>query len=405
MASRSFLRSFSAVETLLCRHYSVTKQINTRAFNQQYNLKRRLINPNNSGFVTNRLVSSTTTSTWDGSGDAQPGVPSSSSSNSSASSVDEDMKDIFIKIREELSGREPELCEVASYYFDGHGKAIRPMIAILMARAVNAHLRGESGSNLLPSQKQLALVSEMIHTATLVHDDVIDRSDKRRGKPSVNVKFGQRKSIVGGDYVLAKAGAMVARLDNNEVTEILAQVLEDLVHGEFMQLGANEENTERFAHYIGKTFNKTASLMAYTCKGVAILGGADETLKDKAFQFGKHLGIAFQLVDDLLDFVSSTDAMGKPVAADLQLGLATAPVLFAVQKFPELNPLIERRFSEPGDVAKALECVHKSDGLAETKFLAQKYCLEAVRYANHFRPSPFQSELVTITEKVLNRTK
>lgn len=179
-----------------------------------------------------------------------------------ASSVDDDMKDIFIRIRQELSGREPDLCEVASYYFDGQGKAIRPMLAILMARAVNAHLRGEgSGSELLPGQKQLALVSEMIHTATLVHDDVIDRSDKRRGKPSVNALFGQRKSIVGGDYVLAKAGAMVARLDNNAVTEIFAQVLEDLVHGEFMQMGANEEKTERFAHYIGKTFNKTASLM------------------------------------------------------------------------------------------------------------------------------------------------
>lgn len=323
----------------------------------------------------------------------------------SLSSVDPDMKDIFIKIREELSGREPELCEVASYYFDGQGKAIRPMIAILMARAMNSHLRGESNSQLLQSQKQLALASEMIHTATLVHDDVIDRSDKRRGKPSVNALYGQRKSIVGGDYVLAKAGAMIARLDNDEVTEILAQVLEDLVHGEFMQMGANEENTERFAHYIGKTFNKTASLMAYTCKGVAILGGADEGLADKAFQYGKHLGIAFQLVDDLLDFISSTDAMGKPVAADLQLGLATAPVLFAAQKFPELNSLIERRFSEPGDVAKALESVHKSDGLEETKFLAQKYCLEAVRYANHLRPSVYQKELVSLTEKVLNRTK
>lgn len=253
----------------------------------------------------------------------EPSPPSSSSS-----SVDEDMKDIFARIRQELSGREPDLCEVASYYFDGQGKAIRPMLAILMARTVNAHLWGEgAGSELLSGQKQLALVSEMIHTATLVHDDVIDRSDKRRGKPSVNALFGQRKSIVGGDYVLAKAGAMIARLDNNAVTEIFAQVLEDLVHGEFMQMGANEENTERFAHYIGKTFNKTASLMAYSCKGVAILGGADDALVDKAFQYGKHLGIAFQLVDDLLDFISSTDAMGKPVAADLQLGLATVSIL------------------------------------------------------------------------------
>lgn len=127
-------------------------------------------------------------------------------------------------------------------------------------------------SFILPSQKQLALVSEMIHTATLVHDDVIDTSDTRRGKPSVNALYGQKKAIIGGDYILAKAGAMVARLNNDEVTQILAQVLEDLVQGEFMQMGAKEGTTEKFTHYIGKTFNKTASLMAYSCKGVAILG-------------------------------------------------------------------------------------------------------------------------------------
>ncbi|CAL8072813.1 unnamed protein product [Orchesella dallaii] len=336
-------------------------------------------------------------------------VPSSpqrkSGSGDVSPEIHEDMEDLFVEIRKELQGRDPELCKVAEYYFDGQGKAIRPMIAIIMARAINAHLQGSSQSFLLPQQKKLALVTEMIHTATLVHDDVIDRSNKRRGKPSVNALFGERRTIVGGDYVLAKAGAMVARLNSDEVTEILAQVLEDLVHGEFMQMDSSGDNSERFAHYIGKTFNKTASLMAYSCKGVAILGGSDDSLAEKAFQYGKHLGIAFQLVDDLLDFVSSTAEMGKPVAADLQLGLATAPVLFAAQKFPELNPLIERRFSEPDDVAKALELVKKSDGLEETKILAQRYCSEAVRYANFLKPSVYRDDLVLLTEKVVNRTK
>jgi geranylgeranyl pyrophosphate synthase len=139
---------------------------------------------------------------------------------------------------------------------------------------------------------------------------------------------------------------------------------------------------------------------------VAILAGNDvgESLKDKAFQYGKHLGIAFQLIDDLLDFISSTDLMGKLVAADLQLGLATAPVLFAAQKYPdELNPMIERRFGEKGDVKRALELVHQSDGLSETKLLAEKYCEEAIRCAGGFRESPFQAELVALTQKVINR--
>jgi len=318
--------------------------------------------------------------------------------------AEHDLHDIVKDIRKELGGNHPELCNVAAYYFDGQGKAVRPMMSILMARAINAHLHGNN-SFILPTQKQLALVSEMIHTATLVHDDVIDTSDTRRGKPSVNALFGQKKAIIGGDYILAKAGAMVARINNDEVTQILAQVLEDLVQGEFMQMGANEGTTEKFTHYIGKTFNKTASLIAYTCKGVAILGGSDESLAEMAFQYGKHVGIAFQLIDDLLDFVSSTATMGKPAAADLQLGLATAPVLFAAQKHPHLNELIERRFSKDGDVQKALDCVHNSDGLEQTKYLAQNYCLEAVRFANTLRDSPYQKGLISITEKVLNRSK
>lgn len=340
-----------------------------------------------------------------------PYVPSypqqKSDPNEVSTEVLDDMNDLFIEIRKELQGRDAELCKVAEYYFDGQGKAIRPMIAIIMARAINAHLQGPGSTQsfLLPQQKQLALVTEMIHTATLVHDDVIDRSNKRRGKPSVNALFGERRTIVGGDYVLAKAGAIVARLNSDEVTEILAQVLEDLVHGEFMQMDTSGGSSERFAHYIGKTFNKTASLMAYSCKGVAILGGSDDSIAEKAFQYGKHLGIAFQLVDDLLDFISSTAEMGKPVAADLQLGLATAPVLFAAQRYPELNPLIERRFSEPDDVTKALELVKKSDGLEETKILAQRYCSEAVRYANFLKPSVYRDDLVLLTEKVVNRTK
>jgi len=172
-----------------------------------------------------------------------------------------------------------------------------------------------------------------------------------------------------------------------------------------MQLGGLDEEEDRFSQYMDKTFSKTASLMAYSCKGVALLGGSSEELADTAFQYGKHLGIAFQLVDDLLDFVSSVDAMGKPVAADLKLGLATAPVFFAAQKHPELNELISRRFSKPGDVKKGLELVKSSDGLEETRFLAQKYCEEAKRQALLLNPSSFRQELVVICDKVLNRNK
>ncbi|XP_030760488.1 LOW QUALITY PROTEIN: decaprenyl-diphosphate synthase subunit 1-like [Sitophilus oryzae] len=249
------------------------------------------------------------------------------------------------------------------------------------------------------------MISEMIHTASLVHDDVIDQSDFRRGKPSVNVMWNHKKVTMAGDFILAVASMMIARLKNNDVTLVLSQVVSDLVQGEFMQLGSKETENERFAHYLTKTYRKTASLIANSVKSVSILAGADEQLSDLAYQYGRNMGLAFQLVDDLLDFVSSSAAMGKPTAADLKLGLATAPVLFACEKYPELNPMIMRRFQEPGDVEKAFELVHKSQGLEQTQFLAKQHCSEAIRIANLFKESPYQKGLVVAADYVLNRMK
>ncbi|XP_033213043.1 decaprenyl-diphosphate synthase subunit 1 [Belonocnema kinseyi] len=318
--------------------------------------------------------------------------------------LDDDLKYLYNDIRDELKENTTleELRTIASYYFGGQGKALRPMVAILMARAINYH---KERNDILTSQRQVAMIAEMIHSASLIHDDVIDQSDFRRGKPSVNALWSQKKVTMAGDFILAVASMMIARLRNDEVTLTLSQVVTDLVQGEFMQLGSKETENERFAHYLTKTYRKTASLIANSAKAVAMLGGADDHLAEVAFQYGRNVGLAFQLVDDLLDFVSSSDAMGKPTAADLKLGLATAPVLFACERYPELNPMIMRRFQEPGDVEKAFELVHKSQGLEQTRFLARKHCVEAIRLANSLAESPYQKGLLVVSDLVLNRMK
>ncbi|XP_066149723.1 all trans-polyprenyl-diphosphate synthase PDSS1 [Euwallacea fornicatus] len=320
--------------------------------------------------------------------------------------LEDDLKDVYNYIRNELRHNtyQEDLYEIATYYFDGNGKALRPMVAILMARAINYHMYKEN-SALLPSQREVAMISEMIHTASLVHDDVIDQSDFRRGKPSVNVMWNHKKVTMAGDFILAIASMMIARLKNDDVTLVLSQVVSDLVQGEFMQLGSKETENERFAHYLTKTYRKTASLMANSVKSVVLLAGANEELSELGYQYGRNIGLGFQLVDDLLDFVSNSAMMGKPTAADLKLGLATAPVLFACEKYPELNPMIMRRFQEPGDVEKAFELVHKSKGLEQTQFLAKQHCQEAVRIANQLTESPFQKGLLTTADYVLNRMK
>lgn len=138
---------------------------------------------------------------------------------------------------------------------------------------------------------------------------------------------------------------------------------------------------------------------------VSVLGCPDPVVHEIAYQYGKNVGIAFQLIDDVLDFTSCSDQMGKPTSADLKLGLATGPVLFACQQFPEMNAMIMRRFSLPGDVDRARQYVLQSDGVQQTTYLAQRYCHEAIREISKLRPSAERDALIQLSEIVLTRDK
>lgn len=258
----------------------------------------------------------------------------------------------------------------------------------------------------LNKQRRVAVVSEMIHTASLIHDDILDHAETRRGKASINARWDARRSTFTGDFVLAVSSRMMAEIDSKEVTQILSQVLSDLVQGEFQQLQVKaDEGQERFEHYLTKSFNKTASLMANSCQANALLSGVGQSLVKDAFIYGRNIGIAFQLVDDLLDFNASADQLGKPSATDLRLGLATAPVLFAAEKFLNLNLLIARRFDQPGDVEEAFDVVQKSGGLDETRELARKHCSQAVSALHRFSDSEYKSALINLCDQVVDRMR
>ncbi|XP_060778534.1 decaprenyl-diphosphate synthase subunit 1 isoform X2 [Neoarius graeffei] len=316
--------------------------------------------------------------------------------------VQEDLNNLYEDIKKLLVSK-AELKALCDYYFDGKGKAFRPMIIMLMARACNVHSNRDG--DLLPAQRSIAMISEMIHTASLVHDDVIDGADTRRGKTTINEVWGEKKAILAGDFILSAASMALARIGNTTVVSVLSQVIEDLVRGEFMQLGSKENENERFKHYLEKTFKKTASLIANSCKAVSILVNSDPEVHEIAYQYGRNVGIAFQLVDDVLDFTSCANQLGKPSAADLRLGLATGPVLFACKQFPELHSMIMRRFGSDGDVDRAWRYVLESDGVEQTSFLAQRYCHEATRQIRRLQPSPERDALIRLTELVLNRDK
>lgn len=341
-------------------------------------------------------------------------------------------------IREDLLGTDhPVLSKAASYFFkatsDG-GKKVRPMMVLLLSRALSDSFHSADPKNLngtglssissssslfttpldwqrsdLPqAQRRLAEISEMIHTASLFHDDVIDGAETRRGAPSVHMVFGNKMAILAGDYLLARASICLARLRNVEVVETMSTIIEHLVRGEVMQLRgstSSERSGERLVYYLRKNFYKTGSLMANSCKSAALLGEYPNELVDASYRFGKHVGMAFQLVDDVLDFEGSLSSLGKPALADLTAGLATAPVLFAAEEYCDLEPLIDRKFRNTGDIERAVEYVFQSSGIERTKELARVHAESAMDAILELDSSLHRDSLVHLANKVVARTK
>jgi len=324
--------------------------------------------------------------------------------------------ELTTEIHQELDDQlksDVELAKMAQYYFDpdNPGKGVRPIIAMTVGHALNVHCGVNENSDIIAKQRKVAIVSEMIHVASLCHDDILDKAETRRGKVAINRRWDALQSSYAGVYILAVSSRILAQIRNQEVLVVLSQVLENLVRGEFQQLQNKDDSSERFQLYLAKTFNKTASLMAYSAKANAILASdfksPDEVKSngEAAYNYGRNIGIAFQLVDDLLDFEASSEQLGKPAAADLKLGLATAPVLFATNKFPELEDMIARRFCNPGDVEKAFEYVLQSDGLDRTRILAREHCDSALSAIEYLTDSKYKWALASLTDSVLNRLK
>lgn len=363
--------------------------------------------------------------------------------------VAKEMKFLTGNIRKLLGSGHPSLDRAAKYYTQAEGKHVRPLIVLLMSRATSlcpkapqqrrtaaidtaisplsilsdvnpsspptsppVDAAAATPQDILPSQRRLAEITELIHTASLLHDDVIDHSVSRRGSPSANLEFGNKMAVLAGDFLLGRASVALARLRDAEVVELLATVIANLVEGEFMQLrntASDERNPayseDALAYYLQKTYLKTASLISKSCRAAALLGGADADTVEAAYAYGKNLGLAFQLVDDMLDYTRSNKELGKPAGADLELGLATAPLLFAWKTMPELGALVGRKFAEQGDVELARELVLRSDGIEQTRALAEDYAERAIAAIAPFPDSEAKDGLVEMAVKTLKRNK
>lgn len=313
------------------------------------------------------------------------------------SPVEGDLKQLSENLKKLVGARHPILYAAAEHLFQAEGKRIRPAIVLLISRAT---LPGE---DITPRHRRLAEIAEMIHTASLVHDDIVDESSLRRGLPAVHSSFGNRVAVLAGDFLFAQSSWYLANLDNLTVVKLLSQVIMDLAEGEIQQGLNSFDPSLSVDEYLEKSYYKTASLIANSSKAAGVLSGVSPDLAENLYGYGRNLGLAFQIVDDILDFTSSTETLGKPVASDLRSGNLTAPVLYALEEKPELETAIAREFANEGDLDMVLDTVLNSRGLDRARELADRHSKMAIECLSQLPPSVSQQTLVQLADYVLSR--
>lgn len=319
------------------------------------------------------------------------------STNSLFAPVDDDLYLLTENLKKLVGARHPILGAAAEHLFDARGKRVRPAIVLLVARATMLE------RDITPRHRRLAEITEMIHTASLVHDDVVDEAQLRRNVPTVNSLFDNRIAVLAGDFLFAQSSWYLANLDNLEVVKLLSEVIRDFAEGEILQ-GMNRFDTSlSIEAYLQKSYYKTASLIANSAKAAGLLSEVSHEVAQSLYAYGRDLGLAFQIVDDILDFTSPTEILGKPAGSDLISGNLTAPVLYGMQQKPYLEVLIEREFSEEGDIEQALTLVQESNGIDRARELAALHGKRALQHLKCLSASPSSQALIALVDYVLSR--
>jgi octaprenyl-diphosphate synthase len=287
------------------------------------------------------------------------------------------------------------LSEQLSYLVRETGKALRPALTLLSGKSFKYNL-----TYLMP----MSVSVELMHTATLVHDDAIDNALTRRGRATINSIWGDEIAILMGDYLFAKAGESVADTQTPRVIKLFSQTLGIISSGEINQFrGAFDINQGR-ENYFRRIYGKTASLFSLSTQSGAILSQAPEESVAVMKEYGDNLGIAFQIVDDILDFTSTEEAMGKPVGSDLIQGTLTLPAIMLAERYPKDNP-IQKTFETRDNqhVAKAIDMVRNSDIIDECYKTASEYCEKACRNLKSIPKTTSRQALYDLAEFVLVR--
>jgi geranylgeranyl pyrophosphate synthase len=306
------------------------------------------------------------------------------------------------------------LAETVRQSLTGGGKYLRPAVTLLAGGATSR----QSETRYPHALVEVAAVAEMIHVATLLHDDVIDHSDLRRGRKTVRAEWGDKIAVLSGDYLLAQASVKLAALDKPRLVTVFALVLADLCEGEVEQMRASYcldgDSRMQWDSYYRKTLRKTASLFSAGCESAGVVNGLPEEDVQSLKRYGRSLGTAFQIMDDLLDYTATESDLGKPVLDDLCNGLLNAPILLALDseklsgsERDALRTAVEALFQNPDLllIERIQALLARCDALEETRTLARRHIGEAKDALAFLLPSVERDALLTLADYVIERRR
>ena len=312
--------------------------------------------------------------------------------------VQTDLGDVDAVIRARLKSSVPLVDQVAEHIISGGGKRLRPMLVVLAARA--CHIQGEA-------HIEAAAFIEFIHTATLLHDDVVDGSSLRRGRDTANRVFGNQASVLVGDFVYSRAFQMMASLKQQPVMEIMAQATNLIAEGEVLQLmnARDPETTE--ARYLEVIYRKTAKLFEAGAEVAAVLAGGSSVQRSALAAYGRHLGTAYQLVDDVLDYCSNPKERGKNLGDDLAEGKPTLPLIHALRNGSETQRAAIREAIRRGGLAQlepVIAAIEATGGLEYAAALAGEQSDQALAALKALPDSVYKDGLAALARFAVKHT-
>lgn len=313
--------------------------------------------------------------------------------------VSDDFVTLNQNVVKQLHSKVPLIENIGQYLIDAGGKRIRPLLALLCARAF-----GYQGNQHI----NLATVIEFLHTATLLHDDVVDMSEMRRGQPTANMQWGNPSSVLVGDFIYSRAFQLLVDIADMQIMEVMATTTNKISEGEVLQLVNQHNVAATELDYMNVIHNKTAILFAAACSSAAILAKTDEATQAKLHSFGLEVGMAFQLIDDVLDYNGDSEELGKNVGDDLAEGKPTLPLIYVVQNGnPDQKQLITSAIEQGGldHLDEIITVVRDSGALEYTRKKAEERIAIAMDCLSIVPDSAYKEGLELIAQTAIERSK